>query len=52
MTATSSSAAAWQMAKLCWTMFKENCPQEAKDACDAAVKALKEGSVDLKALFD
>ena len=28
------------------------CPQEAKDACDAAVKALKEGSVDLKALFD
>ena len=27
-------------------------PQEAKDACDAAVKALKEGSVDLKALFD
>ena len=28
------------------------CPQEAKDACDAAVKALKECSVDLKALFD
>lgn len=33
-------------------VYTENCPQEAKDACDAAVKALKEGSVDLKALFD
>ena len=33
-------------------VYSDNCPQEAKDACDEAVAALKEGSVDLKALFD
>lgn len=33
-------------------VYSDRCPAEAKDACDAAVKAVKEGSVDLKALFD
>ncbi|MBQ3496862.1 MAG: BMP family protein [Oscillospiraceae bacterium] len=33
-------------------VYTENCPAEAKAACDEAVKALKDGSVDLKALFD
>ena len=33
-------------------VYTENCPEEAKAACDAGVAALKEGSVDLKALFD
>ena len=33
-------------------VYTENCPEEAKTACDAGVAALKEGSVDLKALFD
>lgn len=33
-------------------VYTENCPEEAKNACEEAVKALKEGTVDLKALFD
>ena len=33
-------------------VYTENCPEEAKTACDAGVAALKEGTVDLKALFD
>lgn len=33
-------------------VYTDNCPDEAKAACDAAVNALKAGSVDLKALFD
>lgn len=33
-------------------VYTENCPAEAKAACDAAVDALKNGTVDLKALFD
>ena len=33
-------------------VYTENCPEEAVAACDAAVEALKAGSVDLKALFD
>ncbi|MBQ0059930.1 MAG: BMP family protein [Lachnospiraceae bacterium] len=33
-------------------VYTDNCPDEAKTACDAAVEALKDGSVDLKALFD
>ena len=33
-------------------VYTENCPEEAVAACDAGVAALKEGSVDLKALFD
>ena len=33
-------------------VYTENCPAEAKAACDEAVKALQDGSVDLKALFD
>ena len=33
-------------------VYTENCPEEAVAACDAAVQALKDGSVDLKALFD
>ncbi len=33
-------------------VYTENCPQEAKAACDEAVKALKDGTVNLKALFD
>ena len=33
-------------------VYTDNCPEEAKAACDAAVEALKEGTVDLKALFD
>ena len=33
-------------------VYTENCPEEAKAACDAGVAALKEGTVDLKALFD
>lgn len=33
-------------------VYTDNCPEEAKAACDEAVKALKDGSVDLKALFD
>lgn len=33
-------------------VYTDNCPQEAKDACDQAVADLKAGSVDLKALFD
>jgi len=33
-------------------VYTDNCPEEAKKACDEAVKALKEGTVDLKALFD
>ena len=33
-------------------VYTENCPEEAVTACDAGVAALKEGSVDLKALFD
>lgn len=33
-------------------VYTENCPKEAVDACNAAVEALKAGSVDLKALFD
>lgn len=33
-------------------VYTDNCPDEAKAACDEAVAALKSGSVDLKALFD
>lgn len=33
-------------------VYTENCPEEAIAACDAGVEALKEGTVDLKALFD
>jgi basic membrane protein A len=33
-------------------VYTENCPKEAIEACDAGVKALKAGEVDLKALFD
>lgn len=33
-------------------VYTDNCPEEAVAACDAAVEALKAGSVDLKALFD
>lgn len=33
-------------------VYTDNCPEEAKAACDAGVAALKEGTVDLKALFD
>lgn len=33
-------------------VYSENCPAEAKEACDKAVEELKAGSVDLKALFD
>lgn len=33
-------------------VYTENCPEEAVAACDAGVAALKEGTVDLKALFD
>nr|WP_325300818.1 BMP family protein [uncultured Dysosmobacter sp.] len=33
-------------------VYTDNCPAEAKAACDEAVEALKAGSVDLKALFD
>lgn len=33
-------------------VYTDNCPEEAVTACDAAVEALKAGSVDLKALFD
>lgn len=33
-------------------VYTDNCPEEAKKACDEAVKALKAGTVDLKALFD
>ncbi len=33
-------------------VYTENCPQEAVDACDQAVQDLKDGTVDLKALFD
>lgn len=33
-------------------VYTDNCPQEAIDACNAAVEALKAGTVDLKALFD
>lgn len=32
-------------------VYSDDCPAEVKEACDAAVAALKEGSVDLKALF-
>ncbi len=33
-------------------VYTENCPQEAIDACNAGVEALKAGTADLKALFD
>lgn len=33
-------------------VYTDNCPQEAVDACDQAVQDLKDGAVDLKALFD
>jgi len=33
-------------------VYTENCPAEAKAACDQAVQDLKAGTVDLKALFD
>ena len=33
-------------------VYTENCPEDAKTACDEAVEALKNGTVDLKALFD
>ena len=33
-------------------VYTDNCPAEAKEACDAAVEELKAGNVDLKALFD
>lgn len=33
-------------------VYTDNCPAEAKTACDKAVADLKSGSVDLKALFD
>ena len=33
-------------------VYTDNCPEEAKTACDEAVIALREGTVDLKALFD
>ena len=33
-------------------VYTENCPKEAVDACNAAVEALKAGTIDLKALFD
>lgn len=33
-------------------VYTENCPQDAIDACNAAVEAIKAGTVDLKALFD
>jgi basic membrane protein A len=33
-------------------VYTDNCPDEAKEACDAAVTALQNGEVDLKALFD
>ena len=33
-------------------VYTDNCPAEAKEACDAAVTALQNGEVDLKALFD
>jgi len=33
-------------------VYTDNLSQEAKDACDAAVQAIKDGTVDLKALFD
>ncbi|MBQ0037152.1 MAG: BMP family protein [Clostridiales bacterium] len=33
-------------------VYTDNCPAEAKAACDQAVADLKAGSVDLKALFD
>ncbi len=33
-------------------VYTDNCPEEAKTACNEAVIALREGSVDLKALFD
>lgn len=33
-------------------VYTENCPQEAIDACDQAVQDLKDGALDLKALFD
>lgn len=33
-------------------VYTENCPDEAKEACDAAVTALQNGEVDLKAMFD
>ena len=33
-------------------VYTDNCPAEAKTACDQAVADLKAGKVDLKALFD
>ena len=33
-------------------VYTDNCPAEAVAACDAAVEALKAGTVDLKSLFD
>ena len=33
-------------------VYTDNCPEDATTACDEAVAALKEGTVDLKALFD
>lgn len=33
-------------------VYTDNCPAEAKEACDKGVEALKAGTVDLKALFD
>lgn len=33
-------------------VYTDNCPAEAKEACDKAVEDLKAGSLDLKALFD
>ena len=33
-------------------VYTDNCPDDVKAACDAAVEELKEGKVDLKALFD
>lgn len=33
-------------------VYTDNCPAEAKEACDKAVADLKAGTVDLKALFD
>ena len=33
-------------------VYTDNCPAEAKEACEEAVAALKAGTVDLKALFD
>lgn len=33
-------------------VYTDNCPAEVQAACDAAVQAVKNGEVDLKALFD